>query len=91
MIKNILPAQGKKVRSNIAPHKPIASDRPTRVVWNSYWIRRLAAQDIVVVDENYDSKIEPESVEDNLSEPESDENNVQIETSKKSKKSKKSE
>ena len=47
----VRPAPGRMVRMPERPY-PFMEDAPRRVPVTNYWLRRLAAGDIVLVDEN---------------------------------------
>lgn len=62
VFKNVLPVDGKKVRNDAFPNKPISATEPTKVKWSGYWQRRLAAKEIKVVGADATATDDSESV-----------------------------
>lgn len=48
-IAYVVSKSGVRVRGDVPPHKPISDTVPTKVIWSTYWQRRLNAGEIEVV------------------------------------------
>lgn len=85
----IIPKNGLKIRSDRPPHAAIPIDTPTRVIKNSYWIKRLKAGDVELFENKklVNEENQEEAVDDSGSD--SSNENAQVQTETKSRKKRK--